>query len=684
MSYTPEEITEILEAYFESIAHRQYIGARYVPIFGRKDEESIEWDGTAPYEPLTIVLHEGNSYTSRQYVPAGASIDNEAYWALTGNFNAQVEQYRRDVADLAENVSTLSTNLSTEISDRKTDTGRIYTFATVADMLASEDLREGALCFVGGNSWYAISDTGDASEIGTYAYGDLFAVRANKGDEITSASIGLSGSVLGSDFAAIIGYAAEAGQTLYIDSDIETTECVVTGVDNISMVGDGIHKIKSAEGIVRCIRIIDCDNVVLRDLVIDGNHLLVSDTEQAAGIRFDGGSHILVDNCEIYNTRGDGITLRQSDDTSDPVSDVVISKCHIHDNYRNGITFGSGLRHVKVSDCTFDGYIFAQSLDFEPQGDTVCDDVVVCDCWIDGGSYTNLFSIKRADIAANRSKIVVARNVFINTIIYCAAGFNTVFEDNTMIFNNPLLITSGTHGWPLNLSASRDLWFVRNSVYFGFNLSEAVSTSKSTESPYEGKNVWICDNDFNIEGTAQVTKLMRLQYGMNGLHVCRNKVKVADTASLDTFLHVQRSNNQYGGRDIMVAENEIDSCSTLVYFSFASSTAELVAVAVKDNYIEACNGTMIKYDSNTASQYAGRPVIENNVANTKGNDFLAMQTYANLVWLDGGTYKGNQSPEAFLTAAIGSTFVNTQGSVGSALYAKTTDGTLDTGWTALA
>lgn len=73
---------------------QQYVGARYVPIFGRKGEESIEWDNSKSYEPLTVVLHEGNSYTSRQFVPAGIDIKNEDFWALTGNYNAQVEAYR--------------------------------------------------------------------------------------------------------------------------------------------------------------------------------------------------------------------------------------------------------------------------------------------------------------------------------------------------------------------------------------------------------------------------------------------------------------------------------------------------------------------------------------------------------------------------------------------------------------
>ncbi len=76
---------------------REYIGARYVPVFANP----INWNSANTYEPLTIVLHEGNSYTSRQAVPAGVQITNTTYWAQTGNYNAQIEQYRQDVTTLA-------------------------------------------------------------------------------------------------------------------------------------------------------------------------------------------------------------------------------------------------------------------------------------------------------------------------------------------------------------------------------------------------------------------------------------------------------------------------------------------------------------------------------------------------------------------------------------------------------
>ena len=96
---------------------QQYIGARYVPIFGRKDEESIEWDNSKSYEPLTVVLHEGNSYTSRQFVPVGIDIKNEDFWALTGNYNAQVEAYRQEV----QNVKLLAETNKEDIATNKED-----------------------------------------------------------------------------------------------------------------------------------------------------------------------------------------------------------------------------------------------------------------------------------------------------------------------------------------------------------------------------------------------------------------------------------------------------------------------------------------------------------------------------------------------------------------------------------
>lgn len=83
------------------LINRQYVGARYVPkIMG-------EWDKALQYEALSVVTYMGNSFTSKVPVPANVDITDEAYWVNTGNYNAQVDEYRKDVNNLSNKVDAL-------------------------------------------------------------------------------------------------------------------------------------------------------------------------------------------------------------------------------------------------------------------------------------------------------------------------------------------------------------------------------------------------------------------------------------------------------------------------------------------------------------------------------------------------------------------------------------------------
>lgn len=107
---------------------RQYVGARYVPKFA----SPVAWASGTSYEAMTIVTYNNSSYTSKIPVPAtiGNPADNPDYWALTGNYNAQVEQYRQETESVSTNLAkethdrtsadtTITNNLSTEITNRK-------------------------------------------------------------------------------------------------------------------------------------------------------------------------------------------------------------------------------------------------------------------------------------------------------------------------------------------------------------------------------------------------------------------------------------------------------------------------------------------------------------------------------------------------------------------------------------
>lgn len=91
----------------------QYIGARYVPLFAGN------WDSTKQYEPLSIVLYQGNSYTSIQAVPTGIAITNTEYWAQTGNYNAQVEAYRQEVRNFDTRLIQAENDISAEETARE-------------------------------------------------------------------------------------------------------------------------------------------------------------------------------------------------------------------------------------------------------------------------------------------------------------------------------------------------------------------------------------------------------------------------------------------------------------------------------------------------------------------------------------------------------------------------------------
>lgn len=120
------------------MAVRQYIGARYVPEFANP----LEWNKETAYEPLTIVYNAGNSYTSRQTVPAGIDITNNDFWALTGNYNAQIEQYRNEVATFDGRITANADAISAETTARENAVSAETTAREQADNEISEKVTQ--------------------------------------------------------------------------------------------------------------------------------------------------------------------------------------------------------------------------------------------------------------------------------------------------------------------------------------------------------------------------------------------------------------------------------------------------------------------------------------------------------------------------------------------------------------
>lgn len=128
-----------------------YVGARYVPKFA----EPIDWDTERGYESLTIVTYKGESYTSKCPVPPGIDIKNERYWALTGAYNAQVEEYKNQVKDLSEQVTGFASD-NREFREKITQYDKDN--AEMKNSVASNAARVDALAERVDNADAAISD----------------------------------------------------------------------------------------------------------------------------------------------------------------------------------------------------------------------------------------------------------------------------------------------------------------------------------------------------------------------------------------------------------------------------------------------------------------------------------------------------------------------------------------------
>lgn len=85
---------------------RQSIGPRIVPMFA----DPPEWSADKVYSPLTLVIHNGATYMSRRCVPANTALpDTDPFynesWVMVYDMNAQVAQYREEVAQLSQQVT---------------------------------------------------------------------------------------------------------------------------------------------------------------------------------------------------------------------------------------------------------------------------------------------------------------------------------------------------------------------------------------------------------------------------------------------------------------------------------------------------------------------------------------------------------------------------------------------------
>ena len=333
-AFTLDEINQILDQLNTRPGARlQYIGSRYVPIFGRKGEDSIEWDNTGTYEPLTIVLYQGNSYTSRQFVPVGIEITNEEYWANTGNYNAQIEQYRQEVSALNANFNLLNKEVKNGI-----------TYATPEMFGASGDgikddsealisaIKSGKIVICS-NKYKVNCTLSNCTIIG----GEFLASDNSTPVFIVNSNVTLIGITIKSDNSSASNNARGI--------DIESAENVTIIDADISNISRAALLIANSNN-VSCSRITihDCGNDTITTTVFEA---LYSSIIKVDGLKatnnngehmlFRGCNNIVIENAEIDKKKGNGCA-------------ITLETCS-YAKIENAVIISSNNSGIELNDC---------------------------------------------------------------------------------------------------------------------------------------------------------------------------------------------------------------------------------------------------------------------------------------------------------------------------------------------
>ena len=370
------------------MATTQYIGARYVPLFA----DPAEWDNTKEYEPLTIVMHQGNSFTSKQYVPKGIDINNESFWAVTGNYNSQVEQYRKDVVTVEKRTSAIEDRFpikavdlgDNSVTDAKIADGAVTTGKIAADAVTAAKIVDGAVT-TGKIADGAVTDAkiaDNAVTTGKIAVGAVTDAKIAAGavtdakivdGAVTTGKIA-DGAVTDAKIAAgavgVSAISAELNETISrAYKFIDTSK--MCNVKDLGAKGDGVTDDTQAfyaaigtEGNPAAydIVIIPAGDYVVSEWIYLHSNLIILGPGHIINNASEGGvfnwtstatehdlHSCIIDGVEITSGKTNnklientGIQVFCSDTSKERVYDFVIMNCYIHDMGSRGVSIYSG------------------------------------------------------------------------------------------------------------------------------------------------------------------------------------------------------------------------------------------------------------------------------------------------------------------------------------------------------
>lgn len=356
-----------------------YKGLRYVPVFA----DPIEWNSANSYEALTVVLHEGNSYTSKQAVPVGVDIMNTEFWVKTFDFNAQLEKVNSEL----NNLETEFTDLENSIQANKTKYMRVY--STVAEMLSDSEIVGGWRVMTLG--YYSAEDGGAAdytiTDSGIPSVGKVLECANGKYANLVEPKFGIP-EVYGakgdgaSDDTAYLELAAQTG-TMVLTSGKTYKSTLITLSNDLVVYGNGAT-VNCSSWLSTNYKL-KVDGVTFTSISSGVPITINSANSEVTNCKFSGFdnysvkgyncNNLVVKNC--YTSNGGCCLINGSND----VYNVTIDSCTVENGtttwayYFNSVDSAGEVRASTISNClvnkTQKGGIFPGGYANQVQGCTV-------------------------------------------------------------------------------------------------------------------------------------------------------------------------------------------------------------------------------------------------------------------------------------------------------------------------
>jgi len=309
------------------------------------------------------------------------------------------------------------------------------------------------------------------------------------------------------------------------------------------------------------------ENLTLNNLSIDGNVSSQKKTknkynEHLAGLYINQSKNVIITNCQFLNTGGDGITIRGPKDK--PTENVTIDNVKFNNNFRNGITLGSGFEFIKITNCEFGSKIAASPIDSEPEHGRCSNVEIKKNTFIGkiGGTIVTLGGHITVDGYS------ISQNTFNNTCIFMVKAKNALIEDNEFIIESTKRPVFSI------LYYNEDISIKNNNIRTNVKLIHLTATKGGTPRgvKFESNNV----SSSYVDGESILLQ------GVSDISVRKNVFEF-DGNPIQPFIKIKANRDM---SNLTVKNNKISGFSGKFVTIYRNKKWQVKSVIIKDNLMD--------------------------------------------------------------------------------------------------